>query len=92
MYAPPPYGGHPPHYHPWGFPSSYNPYPGGVFNAGGNTNGSGNQKNGDVKVGNHKQQRAGGVRIGRIGGNHGNHGGQQVSGDVNIGDIGGGYH
>jgi len=91
MYAPPPYGGYPPHYAPWGFPNAYNPYHGGVFNSGGNTNGSGNQKNGDVKVGNHKH-RMGGVRIGRIGGNHGNHGGQQLSGDVKIGDIGGGYH
>uniref|UniRef100_A0A803LPF7 Uncharacterized protein n=1 Tax=Chenopodium quinoa TaxID=63459 RepID=A0A803LPF7_CHEQI len=59
----------------------------GTFNAGGNTNGSGIQKNGDVNVGN-SNQKTGGVDIGTIGGNHGNQGGQQSSGNITAGNIG----
>uniref|UniRef100_A0A7C9D657 Uncharacterized protein n=1 Tax=Opuntia streptacantha TaxID=393608 RepID=A0A7C9D657_OPUST len=78
--------GYPPYYS-WGYPTPYNPFPGStIFNAGGNSNGSGTQTNGDVKVGNRKE-KSGGVDIGRIGGNHDNLDGQQVSGNVTIGDI-----
>ncbi|XP_057544332.1 cell wall protein qid3-like [Amaranthus tricolor] len=86
-YCPPP-----PNY---GYPAPpYNNYPvavippGSSFNTGGNSNGSGIQKNGDVKFGN-KKEKSGGVDIGKIGGNHGNNeGGQQVAGDITLGDIG----
>ncbi|CAO2814953.1 unnamed protein product [Amaranthus hypochondriacus] len=61
--------------------------PGSSFNSGGNWNGSGIQKNGDVKVGN-KKEKSGGVDIGSIGGNHENQGGQQIAGDIHLGNIG----
>ena len=61
--------------------------PGSSFNSGGNWNGSGIQKNGDVKVGNSKE-KSGGVDIGSIGGNHDNQGGQQIAGDIKLGNIG----
>uniref|UniRef100_A0A803LPE8 Uncharacterized protein n=1 Tax=Chenopodium quinoa TaxID=63459 RepID=A0A803LPE8_CHEQI len=86
-YPPPSNCGYPPYYS-WGYPAPYNAFPGSVFNAGGNTNGSGTQENGDVNVGNSKE-KSGGVDIGKIGGNHGNTTGQQVAGDVTLGNIGG---
>lgn len=86
-YQPPSNCGYPPYYS-WGFPTPYNAFPGSVFNSGGNTNGSGTQENGGVSVGNSKE-KSGGVDIGKIGGNHGNRDGQQVTGDVTVGHIGG---
>lgn len=53
----------------------------------GNSNGSGTQTNGGVKVGNAKE-KSGGVDVGKIGGNHDNHGGQQVTGNINAGNTG----
>ncbi|CAO2814955.1 unnamed protein product [Amaranthus hypochondriacus] len=87
-YCPPPLN--------YGYPApAYNNYPvgavippGSSFNSGGNSNGSGIQKNGNVEFGNQKQ-KSGGVDIGKIGGNHANsQGGQQVAGDITLGDIG----
>ncbi|KAL2925127.1 Translation initiation factor IF-2, partial [Bienertia sinuspersici] len=75
--------------HPsYGYPQACVPAPGfgSYYNTGHNSNGSGIQKNGDVKVGNSKE-KSGGVDIGTIGGNHSNQGGQQVSGDVCTGNI-----
>ncbi|KNA10444.1 hypothetical protein SOVF_144360 [Spinacia oleracea] len=77
-------------YPPYCFPSpGPGPVPvyGSTYNSGNNVNGSGIQKNGDVKVGNSKA-KSGGVDIGTIGGNHTNQGGQQSSGNVTLGNIG----
>ncbi|CAO2813472.1 unnamed protein product [Amaranthus hypochondriacus] len=60
---------------------------GNVYNSGGNVNESGKQTNGHVIVGNHTR-KTGGVDIKSIGGNIGNKGGQQVTGDVKIANIG----
>lgn len=62
-------------------------YGGQVYNSGGNVNHSGMQTNGSIEVGN-SHAKSGGVDIGTIGGNLGNQGGQQVTGDVTLGNIG----
>uniref|UniRef100_A0A803LPE6 Uncharacterized protein n=1 Tax=Chenopodium quinoa TaxID=63459 RepID=A0A803LPE6_CHEQI len=78
-YSNPSYG-YPPAYAPNGTYGSY-------YNTGNNVNGSGIQKNGDIKIGN-RSQRTGGVKIGSIGSNIGNQGGQQLVGDVKLANIG----
>ena len=60
---------------------------GNVYNSEGNVNGSGKQTYGDVIVDNHTRKTRG-VKINSIGGNIGNKGGQQVTGDIKIGNIG----
>ncbi|CAO2814966.1 unnamed protein product [Amaranthus hypochondriacus] len=70
------------------------PYPnhqplqqGGVMNSGGYTNGSGAQKQKDGKEYNEKK-KSGGVVIGKIGGNHDNTNGTNVTGHITLGNIG----
>ena len=57
------------------------------MNSGSNTNGSGAQKQEDGKEDNEKK-KSGGVNIGKIGGNHGNANGTNVTGHITLGNIG----
>uniref|UniRef100_A0A803LPE5 Uncharacterized protein n=1 Tax=Chenopodium quinoa TaxID=63459 RepID=A0A803LPE5_CHEQI len=99
LYNHPPFGtpyypnyGYTPLFYPYNynhFPFFHAPSPGsyGFINSS-NTNGSGKQTNGDVKVGNNSSTSLSHVKIRSIGGNHDNIDSQNKSGDVTLGDIG----